>query len=36
MIDKVFDKPIEKSFEFDESVASVFTCSHPSSVGMHI
>ena len=24
MIDKVFDKPIEKSFEFDEAVASVF------------
>ncbi|MFK5974964.1 MAG: carboxy-S-adenosyl-L-methionine synthase CmoA [Sulfurovum sp.] len=24
MKDKVFDKPIEKSFEFDESVASVF------------
>lgn len=24
MIDKVFDKPIEKKFEFDESVASVF------------
>jgi len=24
MIDKVFDKPIEKKFEFDESVATVF------------
>ncbi len=24
MKDKVFDKPIEKKFEFDEAVASVF------------